>query len=991
MNDTKSGARSVSDNTATTINTKEILSALRLQGELDLDFTHDVIYSTDASVYDERPLGVCYPADEADIVDIVKTCAAHGIPIIPRATGTSLAGQVVGRGFVCDISRHMNRILEINEKERWVRVQPGVVLDELNIALRPHGLFFGPETSTANRCCVGGMAGNNSCGSHSLVYGNTRDHLLEARVVLSDGSVATFGPASADDIARKGAEPTTEGRIYRSLAAMFADRETRAEIVKAFPDPSLKRRNSGYALDELAVSRAFDPDSSRDFNICRLLAGSEGTLAFTTELKLTLDPLPPEHRMLICVHCRTLWEAFDANLVALEAKPDAVELIDDHILQLSKDNIAQRKNRFFVQGDPAALLVIEISADSEEDLVEKADHIESELRARKLGYAYPRIEKAKMNAVWNLRKAGLGLLNGVPGSKKPVAVIEDTAIPPKHLKAFHQELQKELKGLGLDSVYYAHIGSGELHLRPILDLKRPEDRELFHTVALNTAKLVKKYGGSLSGEHGDGRLRGEFLPLMYGERVFGMMREVKGIFDPQNIFNPGKIIDTPKMNEDLRQRPSLIDGVKTYFDFSDRKGWMCAIEQCNGSGDCRKAPVFGGVMCPSFRATRHETHSTRARANIMRELLLQPAHKKIFSQPEILALLSTCLSCKGCKAECPSNVDITRLKSEYLQHHYDESGVPFTVWLTSMLPAIQQLGMVAPKIYNATVGSRLVGGLIKKVMGFAPQRSIPLIYRETLKHWMKTHPEPAGAAHPNGRVYLFADEFTNYEDVPVGIDFIELLRALGYEVVIPNHEDSGRILLSKGLLKRAKRLAEKNVEKLSAIVTEETPLVGIEPSCILSFRDEYLTLVPTPLQERARQLGRNALLYDEFIVREIDKGKIKPESFTDARLNILLHGHCHQKSLASVEPSRKMLELPKNYHCDIIPSGCCGMAGEFGYEKANYELSMRVGEEVLFPAVREAAADCAIAAPGTSCRHQIQDGTGRRALHPITLLRRALK
>lgn len=962
------------------------LSDLHIQGEIFNDLEHRVIYSTDASAYRERPMGVAHPLNEDDIVAIVRFAAECGLNLIPRTAGTSLAGQVVGDGLIVDLSRHLNRIIEINPQEQWVRVEPGIVLDELNIALRPYGLFFSPETSTANRCCIGGMTGNNSCGTHSLVYGSVRDHLLEARVVLSDGSIAEFGPLSPEEVEEKTKLATLEGRIYKYLCNLFSNKEIREEIVSSFPDLELKRRNSGYALDELIHSSTFEPKNDTKFNFCKVLAGSEGTIGFATELKLSLNPLPPINKRLICAHCIDDEKVYEANLIALQSGPVAVELIDDKILNLSKDNIEQQKNRFFVKGSPAAIVVIELAEASPAELDTKTEQIISSLKNRDLCYDFTVVEKEDIPKVWNLRKAGLGLLSGMPGSAKPVAVIEDTAVAPYRLGAFVQDIKAILDENGLDCVFYGHISTGELHLRPILNLKNDSDRKLFRKVATETALLVKKHRGSISGEHGDGRLRGEFIPLLLGERVNDIFIEFKNVCDPHGILNRGKIVKTPPMDLSLRYENHEL-GVKTYFDFSARKGWLCAIEQCNGSGDCRKSNLFGGTMCPSFRATRDENHTTRARANLLRELLIHPASNKVFSQPEILNALSTCLSCKGCKAECPSNVDMGRYKSEYLQHHYDETSVPIAVFLTSNLSRIQKLGMIAPRLYNGMVKSTLFGNIIRKFMKFDKHREIPGIYKFSLRKWLSKNKTEKKFRR---KVYLFADEFTNYMDVEIGIAFIQLMRALDYDVIIPNHVDSGRIDISKGLLKKAKVIATKNVRLLKDLITEETPLVGLEPSCILSFRDEYPDLVGAGLKADAINLGKNTLLFDEFIVREFKKGHISTDKFSEESLTIKLHGHCHQKALVSILPSKEMLSIPKNYKVEVIPSGCCGMAGAFGYDRKNYELSMAIGEQVLFPAVRQADAETVIAAPGTSCRQQILDGTGRNALHPVQILYNAL-
>ena len=959
----------------------------KIQGELFTDTLHRIIYSTDASGYREEPLGVVYPKDSEDIRIIVSFAIQNHLNLIPRAGGTSLAGQVVGKGLVVDISKHMNRILEIRPEESWIRIQPGVILDELNLFCKPYGLFFGPETSTSNRCCLGGMVGNNSCGSHSLVYGSTRDHLLEAKVVLSDGSEVTLKGLNRTEIEEKQKDCSLEGKIYKQLIDLLSNQENQKEIIDNYPDISLRRRNSGYAIDELLRCNYFDQTCDEPFNLCKLLAGSEGTLAFVTELKLHLVPLPPVEKAVICVHCSTLEESFEANLVALKHHPVAIELMDNNILELSKQNISQNKNRFFIQGDPAAILIIELAEDSTEAVDRKADEIEADLRKHHYGYHYPRIYGKDISRVWNLRKAGLGLLSGMPGSAKPVSVIEDTAVAPYRLPAYIADLKKVLEHYNLSCVYHAHISTGELHLRPVLNLKEKKDRELFRMIATETAKLVKKHKGSLSGEHGDGRLRGEFIPLLLGDQVYGLLKDVKNIWDPSHIFNMGKIVDTPPMDVGLRYEKKELN-VPTYFNYSHQKGWLCAIEQCNGAGDCRKSDLFGGTMCPTYRATRNEKNTTRARANVLRELLTHPKTEHVFKQPEILEVLDTCVSCKACKSECPSNIDMARFKAEYLQHHYDVSHVPLRSFLIANLIKIQKMGMVIPWLYNGIVSVRLTSSLLKGMLRFAPERSIPKLYKMTLRNWLLRHSD--ANVPTKGTVYLFADEFTNYMDVEIGIRFIELLRKLGYSVLIPEHVESGRTEISKGMLKKAKVIAEKNVTLLQGLITEDTPLIGIEPSCILSFRDEYPDLVSEHMKVSAAKLAVNSLLYDEFIVREIKKGNIIRSQFTEASLKIMLHGHCHQKSLASIEPSKEMLSLPVNYVVEVIPSGCCGMAGAFGYEKEHYQLSMQIGEQVLFPAIRQTGDEVCISAPGTSCRQQIADGTGRKALHPIEVLYKAL-
>jgi FAD/FMN-containing dehydrogenase/Fe-S oxidoreductase len=960
-----------------------------LEGALYFDATMRTLYATDASVYREMPQAVAVPKNEGDISMLVRFASERGTSLIPRTAGTSLAGQVVGAGIVVDLSRHFTRILEVDAAQRRVRVQPGVVRNELNLALAPYGVFFAPETSTQNRCMIGGMVGNNACGANSIVYGSTRDHLISVRAVLSDGSIAEFGPLSPQEFEAKCLGDTLEASIYRETKKLLAEARTREEIAREFPKRSIHRRNTGYAVDLLADCAPFTTGGP-PFNFCRLLAGSEGTLAFLTEITLACEPLPPSISALVCVHCATIDEALRANLVALRHAPRACELMDHNILECTKANLEQRLNRFFVEGDPSAILAVELAAPTGEAVAEEAARLEAELRAGGLGYHYPVVWGPDQNRVWNLRKAALGLLSNIPGDAKPVAVIEDTAIDPKDLPAFVQEFDKILSRHRLSAVHYGHAGSGELHLRPILNLKDPEHRRLFRVVATEVAQLVKRYGGSLSGEHGDGRLRGEFLPLMVGEKNYALFRVIKRTWDLAGIFNPGKITDTPPMDASLRYEPNqAVRQFKTVLRFSEARGILRAAEQCNGSGDCRKSHLMGGTMCPSYMATRCERDTTRARANILREVLTHSTRANPFDSEEISLVMELCLSCKGCKSECPSNVDVARLKAEWLQQRYDARGVPMRARLIGSFSQTMALASVAPGVFNFLVETGATAGPFKRFAGFARERSIPRLNRMPLRRWHRMHANKNGR-FPNGRVYLFCDEFTNFNDEDVGIKAVRLLNRLGYEVVIPNHVDSGRAQISKGLLRDAQRLAIRNVELLKDVVSAESPLIGIEPSAILGFRDEVPELVPESLVQAAEALAKNVLLIDEFIAREADRGRIRREAFTQEARMIKLHGHCHQKALASVTPTVKALQLPANYRVQVIPSGCCGMAGSFGYEEEHFDISMKIAGLVLLPAVRSAPAGTIIAAPGTSCRHQIKDGTGRIAHHPAEILHDAL-
>lgn len=972
--------------------------AARLAGELRLDDVARTIYSTDASEYQERPLAVALPRTEADVRELVRFAAAHRLPLVPRAAGTSLAGQVVGGGIVVDAGRHLNRIVSLDTARRTVRVQPGVVRNDLNRFLAPHGLFFAPETSTAAWAMIGGMVGNNSCGSNSIAWGTTRDHLLSVRGMLADGSEATFGPLTAEAFAAKCAGPDShETRLYRLARDLLGDPATREAIRQAFPRPEVTRRNTGYALDALMDAAALDPASERPFNFSKLLAGSEGTLCLGVEYELNLIPLPPPGALL-CLHCRSVEEALRATLVVMRPDRDpagratACELIDDKILACTKDNLEQARNRSFVVGDPGAVLVVEMRDADAAVLAARLRGLETELRQAGLGYAYPLLAGAEAQKVWELRRAGQGLINNLPGDAKPREIVEDTAVAVADLPAYIAEFDRLLaETYGIDCVHYAHAGAGELHLRPLFDLRTAAGLQMFRAVATDVAALVKKYRGSLSGEHGDGRLRGEFVRTMVGDECYALFRRVKQAFDPDGIFNPGKIVDAPPMDTSLRIVPGAPEPrPETVFRFAETGGILRATEKCTGVGQCRKPAAAGGTMCPSYMATLDEEHTTRARANVLRQALADPAAADPWTRPELAAVMDLCLSCKACKSECPSNVDMARLKAEWEQHRHDSHGVPWRSRLIARSAAMLRRAAIAPWLYNLAVTAPGIRGLVKRTLGFAPQRSLPRLPGTTLRGWWYRRGGSQGRGRL-GRVHFFADEFTDTLDAQIGIKAIELLERLGWEVVIPDHVDSGRAQFSKGLVREARDLAARNVELLAGVVSAAEPLVGVEPSAILSFRDEYPDLVPEPLVEQAKSLANVVLLLDEFLARAAAAGQIGPDAFTADSRRVLVHGHCHQKALASLDPTVAVLSLPRNYAVEVIPSGCCGMAGSFGYEREHFEVSMKVGELVLFPAVRAAAADTILAAPGTSCRHQITDGTGRRAIHPAEILHAALR
>lgn len=962
--------------------------------EILTDSLHKVAYATDASVYREIPYGVAYPMNEDDLCSLIREARRRDTSIIARAGGTSIAGQVVGKGIVADVSRYMHRILEINAEERYAWVEPGVVRDELNIACKPYGLFFSPETSTSNRCCIGGMVGNNSCGTHSLIYGSTRPHVLEADGILSDGSRVHFAEYTIAELEErfgnefwknKDGEDADlqvgclEEKIYAQLIRWALDEETRTLIADTYPDKELTRRSCGYAIDE-AIEDLCDeskPLRERRINLCRLIAGSEGTLALLSRIKVSLDPLPPKEVMVVCAHCTSLDAAFEANLIALAHHPTAVELMDGEILTLARQNsnLGFQISDFIV-GEPPALLISELRGESKDEMDKQADAIEKALIESGLVNHCTRVYGSDVAKVWNLRKAGLGILNGMPGDAKPTGVIEDTAVAAKRLPAYMRDFRAMLERLGASCVFYGHISTGELHLRPILNLKTEEGKRLFRQIAHETTLLVRKHRGTISGEHGDGRLRGEFIPLQYGEKTYELMRAVKNCWDADRIFNPHKIVDTPRMDEYLRADRSVTGNEL-----------LCRVEQCNGAADCRKSTLIGGTMCPAYKVSGDELQATRARANVMREWL---QHSDQISESDLKEVLSSCLACKACKRECPSGVDMTRLRAEVLQKRYDKHGTPLHTWMVAHNGDIQRLGAMMPGVYNWFASNRWTSGILKKIAGFAPERKIPEVRKGDLRLEI-------GDLRLEKRIYFFLDEFTRYQEPELAETFVRLMNRLGYEVIVPKHTESGRAAISKGCLRQAKRYAEKNIRMLKDLISAETPLVGIEPSCILSFRDEYPDIVGPEYREAAKDMAGHCMLFDEFMMREVEAGRIKPEQFSDMPAEIWLHGHCHQKALVGVEKTAALLNLPAKTTVHVIPSGCCGMAGSFGYEKTHYRTSIAIGEMILFPAVREAVKNNSIdhpvliAAPGTSCRTQIYDGTGIKALHPIEILYRMLR
>lgn len=960
----------------------------KLSGELLYDDLIKALYATDASVYRMLPLAVAYPKDEEDIKLLIQYAKKESTSLIPRTAGTSLAGQCVGKGIVVDVSKHFTKILKVNETAKTVTVQPGVVRDALNNYLKPYGLFFGPNTSTSNRCMIGGMVGNNSSGTTSIKYGVTRDKVLGLKTILSDGSEVVFGELLSEEFMKKTKLDTLEGEIYQSIYDELKPKSVQKEINEKFPKPEIHRRNTGYAIDALIDTDIFS-EGEEKFNMCKLLSGSEGTLAFTTEITLQLDDLPPEHRIMVAAHFESIETCLQAVVPAMKHNLYTCEMIDKTILDCTKRNKTQQENRQFLVGDPEAILMCEVKANNFEDVKNQADSLVKALEKSGLSYANPILVGDDIDKAVRLRSAGLGLLGNIVGDKKSVACIEDTAVVLDDLADYIGEFTALMATYNQNAIYYAHAGAGELHLRPILDLKQKEDVKLFRKITADVAHLVKKYNGSFSGEHGDGIVRAEFIPLMIGEANYQILKRIKQVFDPGNIFNPGKIVDAFPMDKSLRYETDRAEPeIETIMDFSHSQGILREAEKCNGSGDCRKLPEFGGTMCPSYRATRNERDTTRARANALREFLTNSEKANKFNHKELKEVFDLCLSCKACASECPSSVDVASLKAEFQYQFQKENGVS---WRTKLLAYNNHLNGTLgrfPRFSNFIFSNGLTSSVLKKSMGIAKERSLPLISNSSLDKQFKSSKIQLVGSGTIKEVFLFNDEFTNYLDTSIGIDAIQLLTRLNYKVTLIENVESGRAFLSKGLLEQAKIVANKNISIFKNKVTENTPLIGIEPSAILTFKDEYLKLADD--KASAEKIAKHTCLIEEFLQREIELGNITSDQFTSEPKTIKFHGHCHQKALSNQLSSFSALNLPKNYKVTIIPSGCCGMAGSFGYEKEHYEVSMQIGEQTLFPAVRKSGNDVIIAANGTSCRHQIKDGTNRIAKHPVTILREAL-
>ncbi len=946
---------------------RDLANSLRekIQGEVRFDRASRLMYSTDASIYEIEPIGVVIPRTPEDIFATVETAREFEVPLLPRGGGTSLAGQTVGRALVIDTSKYLNRVLEVNTEEGWAWVEPGVVQEQFNRHLHPLGYLFGPDTSTANRATIGGMIGNNSAGSHSILYGKTIDHVIEVDAILASGERKTFkeiGFARARD--RVG----LEGRV-----ASIVD-TNRDEIEARFP--RLMRRVSGYNLDEFV--------RNGKFNLAKLVVGSEGTLALVHRAKMRIVPRPPATALMV-VHFTDIVDAIRASETILPLEPAAIELLDDMILNLARSSLALSREIGFIEGRPGAVLIVEFYGTGEAELNSKLEGLEAALRKEGLGYAYPTAtDPAKQASIWKIRKSGLGLLLGMKGERKPIAFVEDCAVEPVQLPEFFKRFRSIVDRHDTSAGYYGHASVGCLHIRPLINTKKIQDIRKMKEMTTEIADLVMEFGGAMSGEHGDGLARSHLNRKLFGPEIYRAFENIKGAFDPENRMNPGKVVNGPAMDENLRYGETYDTlQLNTHYDFSREGGFATAVELCNGASVCRKTTE--GTMCPSYMVTMEEKHSTRGRADVMRAILSGKLPEREMNGAMLHDALDLCLECKACKAECPSNVDMAKLKYEFLARHHETNGTPLRSVMFGYIHLLSRMASLWPGAANWFIEQPVVRRLLDRYLGIDERRPLPSFAAETFEAWFNRRSKPAGDrnASANGRVVLFHDTFLNFNHPEIGQAATLLLEAAGYEVRLVDRVCCGRPMISKGLAEAARTNAELNVGRLHSYVKEGYSIVGCEPSCILTFRDEYPDLLTG---DPVAEVARASFLLEEFIVRETREGRWHLD-FRNPREKALVHGHCHQKALVGSGP---LLEaLRPAFDVEEIDSGCCGMAGSFGYEKEHYDISLAVGARRLFPGIEEDPR-AIVVAPGVSCRQQIEHATGRRAVHPAEALLGAL-
>lgn len=948
----------------------DIAKALKnkIQGEVRFDALTRHLYSTDASMFQIEPIGVVVPKNRDDLEMAVELALHNRVPVLARGAGTSLAGQSVGEALVIDTSTHLTGVIELNIEERWVKVEPGIVQEQLNRSLAPHGFLFGPDTSTSNRATIGGMAGSNSAGARSILYGKTVDHVMEVDAILADGSHVLFGPMNETELNNRAREQTLEGHIYRETLRIA--RENKNEVKARFPN--IMRRVSGYNLDELTKGPGM--------NLASLLVGSEGSLGVISALKLSIVPAPKIKGLLVILF-HDMISAVESNQVVLEHKPSATELVDSSIISQALTSPALKGKTGFLEGNPDALLIVEFYADNAKELTDKLTRLEQHLRRNKMGFAWVRaVDAAQQAQVWNFRKLGLGLMMGTRGEAKPVAFVEDTAVDPLKLPAYLKDFQAIMEKHGTKAGFYGHSSVGCIHIRPFLNLKKPADQKKMMVLFDEVSSLVQSYGGAMSGEHGDGLARSWLNEKMFGAKLYQAFREIKAAFDPENLMNPGKVVNAPAPTQNLRYHQTRVE-IPTFLDFSRNGGLGAELEMCNGNGQCRK---MEGIMCPSFQATGEDRHSTRGRANALMAVISGKADKKTLTSRQMYGVMDLCLQCKGCKTECPSQVDMAKLKQEFLFQYQLVHGTPLRSRIFGHVGFLSRMGSAFAPFSNLMAGN-ILSRLALSAIGITIHRKLPPFVRRRFSKWFRQRRTPAQYAE-RPTVVLFHDTFVEHNYPYLGRSAVEILEHAGYRVVLPDKKCCGRPFISKGMLKQAKHNAAHNIKVLAEFARQGIPIVGVEPSCILTLKDDYRDLLPGA---DTNLVADHTFTMDEFIQKLIGEGKLRFKPSTLER-EALLHGHCMQKSLVGSQPSLAVLKAVPGLAPKEIESGCCGVAGAFGYEKEHYALSVKIGELRLLPAVRRAKPDALIVANGISCRQQIAHRTERGAKHIVEVVAEAL-
>jgi FAD/FMN-containing dehydrogenase/Fe-S oxidoreductase len=955
-----------------------------LEGEVLFDAASRGRYSTDASIYQIEPIGVVVPKTERDAQIALQIAVEEGIPVLPRGGGTSQCGQTVGAALVIDNSKYLNQLVSFDPDRKVAVVQPGMVLDHLNAHLKPHGLWYPVDVSTSAQATLGGMAGNNSCGSRSIQYGNMVHNVAGIEAVMADGAEHTFGDVPAD-LSQLGGSAG-----YRELVQKIRGIVTREAEEIEHRYPKVLRKVAGYNLDMLAAPA---------FNMAHLLIGSEGTLAYSKRLHLNLSPLPKHKTLGIC-HFPTFFRSMEAPQQIVKLKPVAVELVDRTMIELARSNPAFRPIvDQCVKGDPEAILLVEFAGESREEQLAKLKQLVELMADFGLpGSVVEVIDPAIQREFWEVRKAGLNIMMSMKGDGKPVSFIEDCAVPLEHLAEYTDRLTRVFEKHGTRGTWYAHASVGTLHVRPILNM-RGDGAKKMRAIAEEAAELVKEYKGAYSGEHGDGLVRSEWIAPFYGPKLVAAFEEIKGIFDPKGLLNPGKIVHPSKQDDRslFRFKPDYgVPKIDTVLDWSEWGGFDKAVEMCNNNGHCRKFDA--GTMCPSFRATGNEKDLTRGRANTLRLAISGQLGPDALLSDDVRDAMDLCVQCKGCKRECPTGVDMAKMKTEFLYHYRKRHGLSLKDRLVAFLPRYAAWGARLPWLFNLRDTIPGFAALSEKLLGFSAKRSLP--------RW-RGDPFLGGTRAPHGNdardetsrgstvgeVVLFADTFNNSFEPDNLRAALRVLEAAGYTVHLARASDDdrplccGRTFLAAGLVDEAKAEARRTLAALKPYVERGVPIVGLEPSCILGLRDEFLSLLPG---EDASKLAAQAMLFEEFLAREHAAGRLDLKLKALPQKQALLHGHCHQKAFAAMPAVERVLKLVPGLEVKTIESSCCGMAGSFGYEAAHYDVSMKMAEASLLPAVRKAGADTLVVADGTSCRHQIHDGAAREAVHVARVLERAL-